>query len=312
MSKWWGIGHVSHRFVESDVTCDLNLVCLRVKIVSMTERSFVSKENARAYMDVNFGITFMAGKGIDATAKDQKEGNIGTLVLADFVRRFLARAMRDHIVDHKIIAKGIRPEFRREIGQEEHGVNSVGNGTMRAFHCTVFKGGGRAGNLHLIARTLKKVVDFGAVAEFTALIKTDPTVGNIWGVSRNELLNKIKRRTLITTDGTTERTTVPAGNENVACFTIETRKTLEVLDGLFSFAGGCFRVDGRNLKRAIATSLNLGVKIENKILRRSKSSFSDEVPVRVTKEILPGSILDDFGWTVFKSSSIRNPRRCVG
>ena len=102
------------------------------------------------------------------------------------------------------------------------------------------------------------------------------------------------------------------GDQNIACFTIETSETFETLNGFVSFAGGSFRVDRRNFKRPIATSLDLRIKIKDKVLRGRESSFSNKVPIGITKKILPCSILDDFRWTVFKDGGIRNPRRCVG
>ena len=82
----------------------------------------------------------------------------------------------------------------------------------------------------------------------------------------------------------------------------------KALDSCFSIASGCFRVNRTNFKSAIATSLNLGVKMKDKIFRGRESSFSDTVPVRITEKILLGSILDDFGWKIFRNSSVGDPR----
>ena len=287
---------------------NLDLVCFRIKIVSMAERAFVAKEDAGPGMNIDLSVTFVTRKSIDATTKDTQKRDIGTLILADLKWRLVARAMRDHIMDHEVVAKGIRPELCREISRKKHSADSVSNGTMGAFDSSILKGGSRTGDLYGITCAFEEVVNLSASAKLAALIEADTTIGYIRGVPRDEFLNEVNGGTLITTNGTAKCTAMATRDKNIACFTIETSKTFETFDGFIGFAGCCRSIDRRDIKGTVAACLNLGVKVENKILWRRKCSLSDEVPVCVTKKILPGGVLDNLRRTILESCSVGDPR----
>ena len=229
----------------------------------MAEGPFVAQENARSCVNIDFGIAIMARKSIDAAAKDAEKRDVRTLVLADLIRGFIPRAMRNHVMNHQIVSKCIGPKLGWKIGRKEHGADSISNGAVRTLNSTVLERGCRSGDFDCVSCLFKKVMDFSTSAKLTTLIKTNTAIWDIRGVTRNEFLNEVKRRTLVTTNGTTERAIMVTGDQNIACFTIETSETFKTLDSFISFASSCFGVDGRNFERAITTSLDLRIKIKD-------------------------------------------------
>ena len=93
LSKGRWINKIAHAFVKGNMACNLDLVCVYVKIGGMAERTFVAKEDTRASVDINLSIPFVAGKSIDTTSKDAKKRHIGTSIFADLIRGFISRSI---------------------------------------------------------------------------------------------------------------------------------------------------------------------------------------------------------------------------
>jgi hypothetical protein len=84
--------------------------------------------------------------------------------------------MRHKIVKANVMVERIGPKVGAKVGTGGHGTESVANGLMRAFTRAVLVRGVRAGQLDLVAKVTKGVVDFAALAKFANAVHADVLV----------------------------------------------------------------------------------------------------------------------------------------
>jgi hypothetical protein len=137
----------------------------------------VTKKDALASIVDELALAFTGWSNPNATSKGTKASEVFFLAgMEVFKGREVLATGRIGVLSPKVVMKGIRPEFRREVGTSEKRVKALPNRLIGTLDRSVLVRSVGTGRENLIAKRTEEFTNAGIAVELTTLIQVDVLV----------------------------------------------------------------------------------------------------------------------------------------
>ena len=159
------------------------------------------------------------------------------------------------VVDPEVVMEAVWPKLRFQVSTNEHSADGIGKGDVTTFHRAILVGSISTSGTNVIAKMLAKLLHIRVVVQFTSLVKKNTFVAATRGMFLQEMPEPVDRGSLGDASVAMFHAGEVVGDEDPACFAIETQVVLftgrvlgfltskgeingKALVGFFSSAGG--------------------------------------------------------------------------